>query len=99
MVQAISLGGHRWMALAGGLSVSLALVACSSAASPLATSHASMNMGSESTERTYGEAVEGACVDASLENNTTVIVTFYEAGEYEITCRPHRIMQTSVTVE
>jgi len=163
MFHAISLEGHRWMALAGGLSVSLALASCT-AASPAATNTPSMNMGAESTapgvsntasptgpvrcavtpdvspsatievvtdslgivnfgpgvsikageavaftngntsrhtitEGTYGEAVDGACVDASLENITTVIVTFYEPGEYKITCRPHPIMQTSVTVE
>ena len=51
------------------------------------------------TEGTYGEAAAGACVNVPLANNTSVIVTFYQPGTYQITCRPHKVMQTSVTVE
>ena len=51
------------------------------------------------TEGTYGEAAAGACVNVPLANNTSVIVTFYQPGTYQITCRPHKVMQTSVTVQ
>lgn len=51
------------------------------------------------TEGTYGEPAPNACVDVSLPVNASVVVTFYKPGEYQITCRPHKVMQTSVTVE
>jgi plastocyanin len=51
------------------------------------------------TEGTFGEADADACVNEPLASNSTVIVTFYIAGVYPITCRPHPPMQTSVTVE
>lgn len=51
------------------------------------------------TEGTYGEAAAGACVNVPLANNTSVIVTFYQPGTYQITCRPHKVMQTSVLVQ
>jgi plastocyanin len=51
------------------------------------------------TEGTSGEAVADACVDVPIANNASVIVTFYQPGDYPITCRPHPPMQTSVLVE
>jgi plastocyanin len=51
------------------------------------------------TEGTYGQAVAGACVDVPIANSASVIVTFYLAGTYQITCKPHPIMQTSVLVQ
>jgi plastocyanin len=51
------------------------------------------------TEGTYGEAVPNACVNEPIAINTTVIVTFYEPGDLQITCHPHPIMQTSVRIE
>ena len=51
------------------------------------------------TEGTYAEPAANACVDVTLPVNGSVVVTFYKPGEYQITCRPHKVMQTSVTVE
>jgi len=51
------------------------------------------------TQGTYGKADADACVNEPIASSASVIVTFYLAGEYPITCRPHPIMQTSVTVE
>lgn len=51
------------------------------------------------TEGTYGEAAADACVNVPLAPNSSVIVTFYQPGDYEITCRPHKVMQTSVLVQ
>jgi plastocyanin len=51
------------------------------------------------TEGTNGTAVADACVDVRISINTTVIVTFYQLGTYQITCRPHPSMQTSVIVQ
>jgi plastocyanin len=51
------------------------------------------------TQGTYGKADADACVNEPLASSQNLIVTFYLAGEYPITCRPHPIMQTSVTVE
>ncbi len=51
------------------------------------------------TEGTYGQAAPNACVDVSLPTHSTVIVTFYQPGTYQITCRPHKVMQTSVTIQ
>jgi plastocyanin len=50
------------------------------------------------TEGTAGQSAVGACVDEPLAVSATVIVTFYVPGVYEITCRPHPPMHTSVTV-
>lgn len=51
------------------------------------------------TEGTYAEPAPNACVDVTLPVNTTVVVTFNEPGTYQFTCRPHKVMQTSVVVE
>jgi plastocyanin len=51
------------------------------------------------TQGTDGTADADACVNVPIASDADVIVTFYLAGEYPITCRPHPIMQTSVTVE
>jgi plastocyanin len=51
------------------------------------------------TEGTYGVAVDDPCVNEPLAQNASVTVTFYEVGEYPITCRPHPVMQTAVTVQ
>lgn len=50
------------------------------------------------TEGTYGEAAPGACVDANQPTHSSVTVTFYVPGEYQITCRFHRSMETAVIV-
>ena len=51
------------------------------------------------TQGTLGKADADACVNVPIASNEDVIVTFYLPGEYPITCMPHPIMQTSVTVE
>ena len=51
------------------------------------------------TEGTYGKAAANACVNVGIASNTNVTVTFYQAGTYQITCKPHPPMQTSVIVE
>jgi plastocyanin len=51
------------------------------------------------TEGTGGEAAAGACVDVPIATNTDVTVTFLQPGDYQITCKPHPYMQTSVHVE
>ena len=51
------------------------------------------------TQGTFGKADADACVNEPIASNQDVIVTFYVAGKYPITCRPHPIMQTSVTVQ
>jgi plastocyanin len=51
------------------------------------------------TEGTYGKAADNACVNVGIANDTSVTVTFYQPGTYQITCRPHPPMQTSVTVQ
>jgi len=51
------------------------------------------------TEGTYGQAAADACVNVPIANNSSVIVTFYLPGTYQITCKPHPPMQTSVTVQ
>jgi plastocyanin len=51
------------------------------------------------TEGTYGEPTPNACVNEPIALNATVIVTFYLPGDYQITCKPHPILQTSVVVE
>ena len=51
------------------------------------------------TEGSYGEVAPNACVDVSLPINTSVVVTFYQPGVYQLTCKPHPVMQTTVTVK
>jgi plastocyanin len=51
------------------------------------------------TQGTFGKADADACVNVPIASGEDVVVTFYLAGEYPITCRPHPSMQTSVTVE
>lgn len=51
------------------------------------------------TEGIFGKPVANACVDEPLGIDTTLIVTFYLPGVYDITCRPHAPMHTSVTVQ
>jgi plastocyanin len=51
------------------------------------------------TEGTGGTAADGACVDESIGAGATVVVTFSEPGEYQITCKLHPAMQTVVHVE
>ncbi len=51
------------------------------------------------TEGSYGEVAPNACVDVSLAINTSVVVTFDQPGVYQLTCKPHPVMQTTVTVE
>jgi plastocyanin len=52
------------------------------------------------TEGTYGAAAANACVDAPLANNSSVIVTFWKKGSYQITSTQHAPeMQTSVLVK
>lgn len=51
------------------------------------------------TEGTSGEAAADACVDESIGAGASVVVTFSEPGDYQITCRIHPSMQTAVHVE
>jgi plastocyanin len=51
------------------------------------------------TEGIDGKPAANACVNEGIASDTTLIVTFYEPGTYQITCRPHPPMQTSVIVE
>ncbi len=41
------------------------------------------------TEGTNGEAAADACVNVPISPNTSVTVTFYLPGTYQITCKPH----------
>jgi plastocyanin len=50
------------------------------------------------TEGTDGKATANACVNVGIASDANVIVTFYQPGTYQITCRPHPPMQTSVIV-
>ncbi len=156
--------GRRWTALAAGAVLTLALAACSSAASrtPGSSVAASMSMGSVAsatptatavpsasqaasarcavtadaspnatikiasfafgpavtitvgqvvaftnqdgvahtiTEGTGGQAADNACVDEVAGAGSSVIVTFNQPGDYQITCKIHHTMQTVVHVE
>jgi plastocyanin len=51
------------------------------------------------TEGTAGQAAADACVDAPVGVGGTVVVTFNEAGEYDITCKIHATMQTVIHVQ
>jgi plastocyanin len=50
------------------------------------------------TEGTNGTAVADACVDEPIEAGETEVVTFTQAGDYDITCTIHSSMQTAVHV-
>lgn len=51
------------------------------------------------TEGTGGTAAADACVDQPVAAGATVTVTFNEAGDFQITCKIHRTMQTVVHVQ
>jgi plastocyanin len=50
------------------------------------------------TQGTNGTAVSGACVNEPIAPGASVIVTFNDAGDYDITCTIHHSMQTQVHV-
>jgi plastocyanin len=50
------------------------------------------------TEGTNGTAASDACVDESVAAGATVVVTFDEPGDYQITCKIHSSMQTVIHV-
>jgi plastocyanin len=51
------------------------------------------------TEGTDGTAASDACVDKSVGAGGTVIVTFNQPGDYQITCKFHSTMQTVVHIQ
>jgi plastocyanin len=51
------------------------------------------------TEGTRGKAASNACVDEPIGASKSVIVTFKEPGDYQITCTIHSSMQTVVHVQ
>jgi plastocyanin len=51
------------------------------------------------TEGTGGIAVADACVDASVAPGSSLVVTFSQPGDYDITCKIHHVMQTTVHVQ
>ena len=51
------------------------------------------------TEGTGGRPADGACVDESIGGGQSVIVTFTEPGDFQITCKIHPSMQAAVHVE
>jgi plastocyanin len=51
------------------------------------------------TEGTGGTAAIDACVDSPIGAGGTVVVTFNEAGDYQITCKIHASMQTVIHVQ
>jgi plastocyanin len=51
------------------------------------------------TEGSNGQAATNACVDVGISQSAKVTVTFYLAGDYHITCRPHPPMNTAVHVK
>jgi len=57
------------------------------------------SIGHTVTEGTGGAATADACVDESLAGGNSLVVTFDEAGDYQITCTVHPSMQTVVHVE
>ena len=158
----VPLAGRRWMALAAGVILTLALAACSTAASPGSSVVASLSMGSVAsatptasavpsaspaasarcaatpdatpnatikiasfafgpavtitvgqvvaftnqdgvahtiTEGTGGQAADNACVDELAGAGSSVMVTFNQPGDYQITCKIHHTMQTVVHVQ
>ena len=50
------------------------------------------------TQGTGGSAATNACVDVPIAVGATVVVTFSQAGDYQITCKIHPDMQTTVHV-
>ena len=50
------------------------------------------------TQGTNGTAVSGACVNEPIAAGASVIVTFNDAGDYDITCTIHPSMHTQVHV-
>ncbi|MEO7332777.1 MAG: plastocyanin/azurin family copper-binding protein [Gemmatimonadales bacterium] len=56
-------------------------------------------LGHTVTEGTAGAAADAACVDLPLGGGQSLIVTFNSPGDYQITCRIHRTMQTVVHVQ
>lgn len=160
----VPLAGRRWMALAAGAILTLALAACSSAASPTPGSNVAASMSTAGvasatptasavpsasqaasarcvatpdaspnatikiasfafgaavtipvgqvvaftnqdavahtvTEGTGGQAADNACVDELAGAGSSVIVTFNQPGDYQITCKIHHTMQTVVHVQ
>lgn len=51
------------------------------------------------TEGTGGQAADDACVDEPIGGGRSVIVTFNEPVDVQITCKIHPTMQTAVHVE
>lgn len=51
------------------------------------------------TEGTGGVANADACVNEPIAAGATVVVTFSDPGDYQITCTIHASMQTAVHVE
>jgi len=51
------------------------------------------------TEGTGGAAAADACVDSPIGAGGTVVVTFNEPGDYQITCKIHATMQTVIHVQ
>ena len=56
-------------------------------------------LGHTVTEGTAGQAAADGCVDSPVAPGGTVIVTFNEAGDFQITCKIHATMQTVVHVQ
>jgi plastocyanin len=56
-------------------------------------------LGHTVTEGTGGAADADACVNESVAGGATVVVTFNEPGDYQITCTIHASMQTAAHVE
>ncbi len=54
------------------------------------------SVGHTVTEGTGGAAAADACVDSPIGAGGTVVVTFNEAGDYQITCKIHATMQTVI---
>lgn len=50
------------------------------------------------TEGTNGTAAADACVDEPIAAGATVVVTFDEPGDYQITCKIHPSMETVIHV-
>jgi plastocyanin len=51
------------------------------------------------TEGTNGTAASNACVDEPIAAGGTNVVTFTQAGDYQITCKIHASMHTVVHVQ
>ncbi len=51
------------------------------------------------TEGTDGESAEDACVNATIGGGQSVVVTFVDPGDYQITCRFHASMNMVVHVQ